>query len=213
MKRCPKCQRTYPDDSPGFCVNDGAALVTEEAPSYDPQKTMLASAPPPPPPQQQYANPQPPSAPQAASPPPQPVWPPPPPQQQQQQQGQNWGGSYYPQTGQQQQQQPYGAPYAAQAATSNKLSLTALILGCLSGLLGFLLLADYLGWMRMFTRDSGQITIIAAVATGAIALVLGIIALISARQRSKPLAIVGMVLSAASIAFYIYLEVEYGLFF
>lgn len=212
MKRCPKCQRTYPDDSPGFCVNDGAALVTEEAPSYDPQKTMLASAPPPPPPQQQYANPQPPSAPQAASPPPQPVWPPPPPQQQQQQQGQNWGGSYYPQTGQQQ-QPPYGTPYAAQAATSNKLSLTALILGCLSGLLGFLLLADYLGWMRMFTRDSGQITIIAAVATGAIALVLGIIALISARQRSKPLAIVGMVLSAASIAFYIYLEVEYGLFF
>lgn len=207
MKRCPKCQRTYPDDSPGFCVNDGAALVTEEAQSYDPQKTMLASAPPPPPPPpQQYSNPQPPAA-QAA----QPVWPPPPPQQQQQQ-GQNWGGGYYPQPGQQQ-QQPYGTPYAAQAATSNKLSLTALILGTLSGLLGFLLLADYLGWMRMFTRDSGQITIIAAVATGAIALVLGIIALISARQRSKALAVIGMVLGAASIAFYIYLETEYGIFF
>lgn len=207
MKRCPKCQRTYPDDSPGFCVNDGAGLVTEEAQSYDPQKTMLASAPPPPPPPQQYSTPPPPPPAAQAAPPPQPVWPPPPPQQQQ---GQNWGGGYYPQPGQ---QQPYGAPYPAQAATSNKLSLTTLILGGLSGLLGFLLLADYLGWMRMFTRDSGQITIIAAVATGAIALVLGIIALISARQRSKPLAIIGMVLGAASIAFYIYLEVEYGLFF
>ena len=205
MKRCPKCQRTYPDDSPGFCVNDGAALVTEEAPAYDPQKTMLASAPPPP---AQYSNPQPPPAAQAP-PPPQPMWPPPPPQQQQQQ-AQNWGGGYYQQPGQ---PQPYGTPYPTSVATSNKLSLTALILGCVSGLLGFLLLADYLGWMRIFTRDTGQATIIAAIGTGAIALVIGIIALISSRQRSKPLAIVGMVLSAASIAFYIYLETEYGIFF
>lgn len=206
MKRCPKCQRTYPDDSPGFCVNDGASLVTEEPQGYDPQKTMLASAPPPPP---QYSNPQPPPAAQA---PPQPVWPPPPPPaQQQQQQGQNWGGGYYQQPGQP--QQPYGTPYAPQAATGNKLSLTALILGCLSGLLGFLLLADYLRWMRVFTRDSGQATMAAAVIIGAIALIVGIIALISKRQRSKSLAIVGMILSAASIAFYIYLEVEYGLFF
>ena len=65
----------------------------------------------------------------------------------------------------------------------------------------------------MFTRDSGQATIAAAVIIGAVALVVGIIALISARQRSKSLAIVGMILSAATIAFYIYLEVEYGVFF
>ena len=212
MKRCPKCQRTFPDDSPGFCVNDGAALVTEEAQGYDPQKTMLASAPPPPSPPQ-YSSPQPPKA--APAPPPQPVWPPPSPQQYQQQpqqqQGQNWGGGYYQQPGQQ--QQPYAMPYPSQAGRSNKLSLTAFILGCVSGLLGFLLFADYNGWMRVFTKDSGQATIIAAVVTGAIALVLGIIALISARQRSKPLAIVGMILGAASIAFYIYLESEYGIFF
>jgi hypothetical protein len=202
MKRCPTCQRTYPDDAPGFCVNDGAPLITEEPQGYDPQKTMLASAPPPPP---QYSNPQPPPVAQA---PPQPMWPPPPPQQHQQQ-GQNWGGGYYQQPG----QPPYGSPYAAQTGKGNKLSLTTLILGCISGLLGFLLLADYLGWMRMFTRDSGYATIIASVIIGAGALVVGALALISARQRSKALAIVGMILSAASIAFYIYLEAEYGIFF
>lgn len=135
------------------------------------------------------------------------MWPPPPPQQQ----GQNWGGGgYYQQTGQ---PQAYGTPYPAQTGTGNKLSLTAFILGCLSGLLGFLLLADYLGWMRMFTRDSGQATVAAAVITGAASLVLGLLALISRKQRSKALAVIGMVLSAASIAFYIYLESEYGIFF
>jgi hypothetical protein len=201
MKRCPTCQRTYPDDSPGFCVNDGVQLVTEEPQSYDPQKTMLASAPPPPP---QYSNPQPPPI---AQPPQQAAWPPPPPPQQQ---AQNWGGGYYPQPGQ---PQPYGAPYAPQTVKSNKLSLIALITGCVSGLLGFMLLADYLGWAHIFNLDSGKATIIATVATGAIALVVGAMALISARQRSKALAVIGMVLSAASIAFYIYLESEYGIFF
>lgn len=210
MKRCPNCQRTYPDDAPGFCTSDGAPLVNEEAPAFDPQKTILASAPPPPP-QQQYSNPAPPLAnqpPPPQPPPPQPVWPPPPPHQQQQQ-AQNWGGGYYQQPG-----QPYGAPpYAPPVGKSNKLSLAALILGCISGLLGFLLFADYQNWMRIFTRDSGYATIIAAVVTGAIALVLGVIALISSRQRSKSLAVIGMVLSAATIAFYIYLEAEYGILF
>lgn len=205
MKRCPNCQRTYPDDSPGFCVNDGTQLVNEDAPAFDPQKTILASAPQPPP---QYSNPAPPLANQPPPPPQQPVWPPPPPHQQQQQQAQNWGGGYYPQPG-----QPYGSPYAPPVAKSNKLSLAALIFGCVSGLLGFLLFAGYQGWMRIFDRDTAYAAIIAAVITGAVALVLGVIALISSRQRSKVLAIVGMVLSAASIAFYIYLETEYGILF
>jgi hypothetical protein len=208
MKRCPNCQRTYPDDAPNFCVNDGAQLVTEEAPAFDPQKTILASAPPPPP---QYSNPAPPPPPLANQPPPQQApWPPPPPHQQPPPQAQqNWGGGYYPQPG----QQPYGAPYAPPAGKGHKLSLAALILGCISGLLGFLLFADYQNWMRVFTRDSAYATIIAAVVMGAAALVLGIIALISSRQGSKALAAIGMVLSAASIAFYIYLETEYGIFF
>lgn len=201
MKRCPQCQRTYADDAPGFCVNDGAQLVAEESQAYDPQKTILASAPPPP----QYSNPAPPPANQPPqTPPQQPPWPPPPPQQQ----PQNWGGGYYQQPGQQ-----YGAPYAPPAGKSNRLSLTTLILGSVSGLLGLILLADYLGWMRVLTRDTAYPMIIAAVATGAAALVLGVIALISSRQRSKSLAIIGMVLSAAAIGFYIYLESEYGIFF
>lgn len=208
MKRCPNCQRTYPDDSPGFCVNDGTQLVNEEAPAFDPQKTILASAPQPPPPQ--YSNPAPPLANQPPPPPPQqqPPWPPPPPHQQQQQ-PQNWGGGYYQQPG-----QPYGSPYAPPViGKSNKLSLAALIFGCISGLLGFLLFAGYQGWMRIFDRDTAYASIIAAVITGAVALVLGAIALISSRQSSKVLAIIGMVLSAASIAFYIYLETEYGILF
>ena len=205
MKRCPTCQRTYPDDAPGFCVNDGAQLVAEESAAFDPQKTILASTPPPPQPPPQYSNP---------VPPPQAPWPPPPPQGQQapppppQQQQQNWGG-YYPQPG----QQPYPPQYAPHVAKGNKLSLTALILGCISGILGFLLLAAYLGWMRIFDRDTAYAAIIAAVILGAASLVVGALALISARQRSKALAIIGMVLSAASIAFYIYLETEYGVLF
>ncbi len=207
MKRCPNCQRTYPDDSPGFCVNDGTQLVNEEAPAFDPQKTILASAPPPPQAPPQYSNPAPPLANQPPPPPPQPAWPPPPPHQQQQQ-AQNWGGGYYQQPG-----QPYGAPYAPPVGKGNKLSLAALVIGCISGFLGFLLFAGYQGWMRIFTRDTAYIAIITAVITGAAALVLGAIALISARQRSKALAVIGMVLSAASIAFYIYLETEYGILF
>jgi hypothetical protein len=208
MKRCPNCQRTYPDDAPNFCVNDGIQLVTEEAPAFDPQKTILASAPPPP----QYSNPAPPPPPLANQPPPQQApWPPPPPHQQQPPQAQqNWGGGYYPQ---QPGQQPYGAPYAPPVGKGNKLSLTALILGCISGLLGFLLFAGYQGWMRIFDRDTAYAALIAAVITGAAALVLGVIALISSRQSNKVLAVIGMVLSAASIAFYIYLETEYGIFF
>jgi hypothetical protein len=208
MKRCPNCQRTYPDDAPNFCVNDGTQLIPEEAPGFDPQKTILASAPQPPPPP--YSNPAPPLANQP--PPQQAPWPPPPPHQQQQQQpqAQNWGGGYYPQPG----QQPYAAPpYARPVGKGNKLSIAALVFGCISGLLGFLLFAGFQGWMRIFDRDTAYAAIIAAVITGAISLVVGALALISARQRNKALAVIGMVMSAATIAFYIYLETEYGILF
>ena len=56
MKRCPMCDRTY-DDSQTFCVNDGATLVNDAAPSYDPLKTIVST----PPPQSQSAPLSPPS--------------------------------------------------------------------------------------------------------------------------------------------------------
>src|ERR1051325_7138645 len=43
MKRCPSCQRTFPDDAPSFCPNDGQRLLNEESATFDPEKTMLAS--------------------------------------------------------------------------------------------------------------------------------------------------------------------------
>ena len=55
MKRCPMCDRTY-DDSQTFCVNDGATLTSDAAPSYDPLKTIVST----PPPQSQSAPLQPP---------------------------------------------------------------------------------------------------------------------------------------------------------
>jgi hypothetical protein len=200
MKRCPSCQRTYPDDAPAFCVNDGTRLVEEEsAPAYDPQKTIMASAPPLPPPQP-YSHPAPPANYPPAAPPQQQQapWPPPPPQAQ----GQNWGGGYYPQG-----QGGYAPPQ------SKSLALATLIVGGISGLLGVLMLLDYLRYIRMLTRDTAIPMLIAAIATGVVALVLGLISLFSSRQRGKGMAAVGMILGAFSIGFWIYLEIEHGIFF
>jgi hypothetical protein len=36
MKRCPVCQRTYPDDAQNFCLDDGATLLSENAPQQNP---------------------------------------------------------------------------------------------------------------------------------------------------------------------------------
>lgn len=69
MKRCPSCQQTYPDDAPDYCSNDGMRLVDEEAASFDPEKTVMASGlrasepasaspPPEPPPQPPASTPQ-----------------------------------------------------------------------------------------------------------------------------------------------------------
>jgi hypothetical protein len=46
MKRCPSCQRNY-DDAQSFCFDEGTPLV-RVASTYDPHKTLLASAPLPP---------------------------------------------------------------------------------------------------------------------------------------------------------------------
>jgi len=207
MKRCPQCQRTYPDDAPAFCVNDGTRLVDEEPAAYDPQKTILASVPQPPP--QQFSNPapQPPPAappqnyppPQQQPPQPQAMWPPPP-----QGQAQNWGGGYY---------QPGQQPGGYAPPQSKGLSLTALIVGAISGLFGGLLFLDYTGGVFRFSRSTAYPILICAIVTGAAALIIGLIALFSSRQRGKGLAIVGLVLGLFSIGFWIYLEAEHGVFF
>ena len=44
MKRCPECQRTYSDDTLQFCLEDGAALISEGAHSAD--ETLVLNTPP-----------------------------------------------------------------------------------------------------------------------------------------------------------------------
>jgi hypothetical protein len=180
-------------------VNDGVQLVTEGPQSYDPQKTMLASAPPPPP---QYSNPQPPPPPAQQAP-----WPPPPPQQ-----GQNWGG-YNQQPGQQPGQYPgyapqYGAP--ASAAGGKGLSLSSFIIGIVS-LLSLSII--FLMSERVIDpdRDVAAVCFWGSAVTGLIAVVLGALALISRKQRNKWMAILGLILGLPAILFFFYVLINNGL--
>ncbi|MDQ3817879.1 MAG: hypothetical protein M3362_09325 [Acidobacteriota bacterium] len=204
MKRCPTCQRTYPDDAPNFCTNDGTRLVAEESePEFDPQKTVLATAPPPRKEVNQASqpqnNPSTPVPPQLQAPPQQ-AWQPQPPQQQQ---GQNWGGGFY------QQPQQYAAQwppqYAQQTAGSKSLTLATLIIGIISAL-GLALIFGMVKEIIPRDRDVAQIAYYASAALGVIALLLGLLALISKRQRSKWMAIVGLVLGIPAILFFIYIQ-------
>src|SRR5436853_2213582 len=43
MKRCPSCQKTFPEDAPDFCPNDGMRLVKEESAAFDPERTVMTS--------------------------------------------------------------------------------------------------------------------------------------------------------------------------
>ena len=43
MKRCPKCNRSFPDDTQKFCTIDGGLLVTADKP-FDPNATIQSSA-------------------------------------------------------------------------------------------------------------------------------------------------------------------------
>ncbi len=122
MKRCPMCDRTY-DDSQTFCVNDGATLTSDAAPSYDPMKTIVST----PPPQSQSAPLPPPSygsgdLPGSQSPG---AWQQPstPLQQPQPQGGSAWGTNLPPASS-----TPFGAPQGQQ----NGLALGSLICGVLS---------------------------------------------------------------------------------
>ncbi|MBA3256875.1 MAG: hypothetical protein H0T64_09540, partial [Pyrinomonadaceae bacterium] len=42
MKRCPKCSRTFPDESQRFCTIDGGLLISD--PVFDPNLTIRAAA-------------------------------------------------------------------------------------------------------------------------------------------------------------------------
>ncbi|CAN5841806.1 hypothetical protein BH18ACI4_BH18ACI4_10360 [soil metagenome] len=42
MKRCPKCSRTFPDESQKFCTIDGGLLISD--PVFDPNMTIRATA-------------------------------------------------------------------------------------------------------------------------------------------------------------------------
>ena len=82
MKRCPKCNRSFPDDNQKFCTIDGGLLLSAEQ-AFDPNATIaISSLRPPQPPVAQPPPPQPPpvQSPPALSPlPPPPVQPPLPP--------------------------------------------------------------------------------------------------------------------------------------
>src|SRR6185295_17220122 len=43
MKRCPKCSRTFPDESQKFCTFDGGLLRADQ-PAFDPNLTVRATS-------------------------------------------------------------------------------------------------------------------------------------------------------------------------
>jgi hypothetical protein len=188
MKRCPTCQKTYPDDAPAFCANDGTPLVAEGAQPY--------AAPPAPQPYQ--AQP----APSGIKPPTQWQQPSPP------QQGQ-WGGQYQ----QPAQQHPgYAQQYAQPSTGRNPLALASFIVGIIS----FLALAMiFLMSQRIVPPDRtvAEICFWGSAIAGLIAIVLGLTAIFSKRLRSsKWMAILGLVLGIPAILFFAYVMIAYSTF-
>ncbi len=43
MKRCQKCNRTYPDDNQKFCTTDGGLLVNADQ-AFDPNATIQSTS-------------------------------------------------------------------------------------------------------------------------------------------------------------------------
>jgi hypothetical protein len=132
------------------------------------------------------------------------MWPPPPQAQAPQvppPQAQNWGGYQQPA-----QYQNYPPPYAAHDVAGGKgFTMSTLILGVISVLALALVFAMAKGVISL-DLDVLQIAYYGSAATGVIALILGILSMISRRQRSKWMAIVGMVLGLPGIIFFIYVQ-------
>jgi hypothetical protein len=225
MKRCPSCQRTFPDDAPDFCPNDGMRLVKEEAAAFDPEKTVMRNdiiaettiEPPAPtmPPvgqQQPFTVPTPDAQ---ASPPPSQQYEQtqPPPQQWQPQAGnQSQQQAAWPPAPPAQQpqaapawnspyqQQPVGAPYGAQFAIpasgrSRALAIAALVFGVDT--------ATIMSLAIVRDRDFLRILLFAL---PILAIALGVTSLLLALKKPSrfsgvELAIAGLALGAAGLVF------------
>jgi hypothetical protein len=191
MKRCPTCQRTFPDNAPDACPYDGTFVVSEGA-------------------QQQQYNP-------GAQPPPYGAPPAGDPSQWQQQQQPPGGyspqqpGGYYQQPGAYPPQ--YGNPYAPTGGSKMLSSL-----GFLCGLGAFIilvLLVIFYALARNGAFDFDTLLTIAKILqplsylmllAGVASIILGIISLVTAKSNpalSKPKAIIGMCLGAIPLFFFI----------
>lgn len=227
MKRCPSCQRTYPDDAPDFCPNDGMRLVKEEAAAFDPEKTMMRSdviaetptqqppAPTTPPVGQQ----------QPLNMPTPDVQPPPPQQGQQSEQTPPMPQQWQPQEGNQfqqqaawsptppaqqqaapvwsspSQQQPVGAPFGAQFAPTPSSGRSRAI--AIAALVFGVDAATIMSFAVI--RDVDFLTIL-LYALPILAIVLGVTSLLLALKRPSrfggvELAIIGLALGAAGLVF------------
>jgi hypothetical protein len=189
MKSCPACQRTFPDNSPDACPYDGTQLVSDAA-QQQPYYAGGQQAPP------QYGAP--------GNQPPAPQWPPQPP-------AQNYGG--YQQQGQY--QAPYGSPYAAPAGGSKILSTLTFV----CGLIAFIILVADIVLYLLVRNGAVDISTLSTIGQimyplvfyvlpglGGAGIVLGIVSLIMSGKNpaiSKPKAIIGLVLSVISLAFFI----------
>lgn len=224
MKRCPACKKTYQDDAPDFCPNDGMHLVSEEAASYDPEKTMMASSqrvnePAPQPvalpaaePEPQYHVVQPEAPPQPPEPSSQPQGPQPP-----QQQWQPQGGAQYPQQGwpapqsqvappawgapvqTPQANTPYAAHYAPPMAVggrSRAFAIAALVLGTNAITIMVMLVSRTLS----FVFNTMLVLSILGIGLGVLALVFSLQK--PARFGGVPLAIAGLTAGTAALVYY-----------
>jgi hypothetical protein len=197
MQNCPKCNRTYPDDAPAFCPNDGTRLLRDDQPpAYDLLKTVISTpnqapaqtAPPPPtqpPPQWQM--------PAAAQ---QQGW-----QQPPQATPQNWGGGYYQQSGQ---NLPYGASYGQPSQQARGLSIASMIIG---------IVCCAIMMVKVFTYSLGILPPYIALGGSIVAIILGIIALTKPNYGGKPLAIVGILTGAPAVVLYILHLIQGSRFF
>jgi hypothetical protein len=224
MKRCPSCQKTYPDDAPDYCSNDGMRLVNEESVEFDPEKTVMASGPrggervsPPtraPTPEEAPPPPQPFQAQEAApgnKPPAQ--WQAPgdiaqqwqAPGNQPAQQGwspsplpqtpaPNWGGAQYQQPAA---SAPYSTPYSlAQGGRSRALAIAALVTGACAVTIMTI-------WVVESTRFAFTLLLILAI----LGIGFGVAALILTLKKPSrfggiPLAIIGLATGTAALVYY-----------
>jgi hypothetical protein len=231
MKRCPSCQQKYTDDAPDYCPNDGMRLVDEEAASFDPERTVMASglrggeplatAPPPssapatPPPQQQQQY-QAPNEPPGIKPPTQ--WQPPGEQPQQQQPWQPPGGSPTPQPGWPPQQQApnwegassyqqpgaNNAPYAAPqpyAPTQGGRSRALSIAALVTGACAATIMALRVANSRDFFFTSLLVLSILGIGLGVASLILSLQK--PSRFGGVPLAIAGLATGTAALVYYL----------